>query len=105
MPIQQSRSRLASLWQSALDEATSKEGGGGGAAGFGARSGATKRPVDQDIVDNQDVVKNIEKLDFESIPIPNPPPPAPAVDIKSTVKFCSTIAFKLAEARVKAFFT
>src|ERR1700722_17355783 len=103
MPIQQSRSRRASLWQSALDEATAKQGGGG-AASFGPKK-AVKRPMDQDIVNNAEVVQAIEKHDFSNQQLPNPPPPKAAAGFKDSVKFCSTTAFKLAEARVKAFFT
>jgi hypothetical protein len=104
MPIQQSRSRDASLWQSALDEATAKESGGGAAA-LGAPKAITTRPIDQDITNNYDVVLEIQKQAFEGESVPQPSPPSPAAGVKDTIKFCSATAFKLAEARVKAFFS
>ena len=104
MPIQQSRSRAASLWQSALDEATAKESGGGAAA-LGGPKPMTRRPSDHDIAANYDVVKAIEAREFKGVPIPEPPALSAAAGIQDTVKFCSTTAFKLAEARVKAILT
>jgi len=50
MPIQQWRSRKASLWQSALDEAAAKESGGGAAALGGPLKPMTTRPLDQEVV-------------------------------------------------------
>lgn len=41
----------------------------------------------------------------QKLPVPDVPPPSPAAGIADTVKFCSTTAFKLAEAKVKAFLT
>ena len=105
MPIQQRRSREASLWQSALDEATAKESGGGAAALGGPRKAITKRPIDQDIVVNDQVAEAIQAQEFEGQAMPEPAPPSPAAGVQDTIKFCSTTAFKLAEARVKAIFT
>lgn len=104
MPIQQSRSSKASLWQSALDEVTAKESGSA-AASVGSLAGVTMRPMDRDIEATADVAKAIEAHEFSGEPLPIPAEPSPAAGIEDTVKFCSTTAFKLAEARVKAVFT
>src|SRR5580658_232160 len=104
MPIQQSRSREASLWQSALDEATAAQSGGG-AASLGAPSAVTRRPIDQDITDNYEVIKAIEEWEFDGTPIPDAAPPTPAAGVKDIIKFCSTTAFRLAEAKVRAVFS
>lgn len=104
MPIQQSRSRQASLWQSALDEATAKESGGAAASLSGAKR-ISKRAMDQDIAANHEVIKAIERQEFHGVALPDPLPPSPGAGIQDTVKFCSTTAFKLAEARLKAIFT
>ena len=105
MPIEQSRSRTASLWQSALDEATAKGSAGGAVSVAGARKPKIKRPMDQDIADNLPVIQAIEQREFKKRPLPKPRAPGPGVGISDTVKFCSITAFKLAEARVKAVFT
>jgi hypothetical protein len=104
MAIKQFRSRDASLWQSALDEAAARESRGGAAA-MGAPKTITKRPEDQDIIENYDVAAEIQKQYFEGTPVPQLPPPPPTVSVQDKIKFCSVTAFKLAEARVKAFFT
>ena len=104
MPIQQSHSRQASLWQSALDEATAKESGGAAASLSGAKR-TSKRVMDQDIAANDAVIKAIERQEFHGVALPDPLPPSPGAGIQDTVKFCSTTAFKLAEARLKAIFT
>jgi len=75
MPIQQRRSREASLWQSALDEATAKESGGGAAALGGPRRAITKRPIDQDIVVNDQVAEAIQAQEFEGQAMHEPAPP------------------------------
>jgi predicted phosphodiesterase len=105
MPIQQRRSMQASLWQSALDEATAKESGGGAAAFGGTGKPMTKRPMDQDIVANDEVTAAIEARDLKGQAMPEAAAPSAAAGVQDTVKFCSTTAFKLAEARVKAIFT
>jgi predicted phosphodiesterase len=104
MPIQQSRSRKASLWQSALDEATAKQSGGA-AASLSRAKRTSKRAMDQDMAANDPVIKAIERQELQGVVLPDPLPPSPAAGFQDTVKFCSTTAFKLAEARLKAIFT
>jgi len=102
--MQKLRSKRASLWQSALDEVTA--GSTGGAAAFGgAAPKVVKRPVDEDLATNEEVVKAIEELEFEGKKLPEPPAPSPAAGVADVAKFCSTTAFRLAEARLKSVFT
>jgi predicted phosphodiesterase len=61
--------------------------------------------MDQDIRANHEVVRAIEDREFNRTPMPQPSPPSPAAGVQDTIKFCSATAFRLAEARVKAFFT
>ena len=89
MPIQQSHSRQASLWQSALDEATAKESGGAAASLSGAKR-TSKRAMDQDIAANDAVIKAIERQEFQGVALPDPLPPSPGAGVQDTVKFCST---------------
>jgi len=104
MPIQQSRSRRASLWQSALDEATAKQSGAA-ATSLDRVKRVSRRAIDQDIAANDAVIKAIELQEFQGVALPDPPLPSPAAGIQDIVKFCSTTAFKLAEAKLKAIFT
>jgi|SRR5579863_1488481 len=108
-PMQQFRSVSASLWQSAVDEAIARKNAGASpAAGLGLPAGAgldlsVMRPdqSDPDIVQANSIARAVDAQE----PIPDAPPPSPAAGIADTIKFCSSAAFKLAEARVKAFFT
>ena len=102
--LKQFRGKRASLWQSAVDEVVAKEHAGSSpAAGFGQGTPHVKRPDqgDASILGGNDIA---EALDRDQ-DVPKVPPPGPAAGIGDTVKFCSTTALKLAEARVKAFFT
>jgi hypothetical protein len=103
-PIKQFRSVNASLWQSAVDQVIAKKNAGASAAaGLGAAPSGITRPdqTQPEIVQANEIAKAI---DDEAL-IPAIPMPSPAVGIADTLKFCSAAAFKLAEARVKAFFT
>jgi predicted phosphodiesterase len=104
MSIVQSRSAAASLWQSALDEATAKQSGPA-AASFGTANKIVTRPQNSEIDAHAEVAKAIEEQEFAGKPLPVLPGPSPAAGVQDVIKFCSTTAFKLAEARVKAFFT
>jgi predicted phosphodiesterase len=104
MPLEQFRSAKASLWQSALDEVTASQSGGA-AASVSATKRVASRPVDQDIVQNNSLARAIHDAEFNEQPLPSPAPPAAAAGLQDTAKFCATTAFKLAEARVRAFFT
>ena len=102
--MKQFRSRDASLWQSAVDEVVAKENAGSSpAAGLGAGTPRLKRPLqaEPEIAVNNDIAEAID----EERPVPAVPPPSPAAGIADTVRFCSTAAFRLAEARVKAALT
>jgi 3',5'-cyclic AMP phosphodiesterase CpdA len=102
--MKQFRKRDASLWQSAVDEVIAKENSASSpAAGFGGGTQAINRPPqgEPEIQHSNDIA---EAVDNEE-PVPSVPPPSPAAGAADTVKFCATAAFKLAEARVKAFFT
>jgi hypothetical protein len=102
--FKQFRTVKASLWQSAVDEVVAKENTGSSpAAGFGPGVVHIKRPdqTDPSMLSANDIAETID----QKLPVPDVPPPSPAAGIADTVKFCSTTAFKLAEAKVKAFFT
>ena len=103
--IKQFRSRDASLWQSAVDEVVAKENAGSSpAAGLGGGAAApVKRPPQgqAEIVVNNEIAETID----DGRPVATVQPPSPAAGFGDTVRFCSTAAFKLAEASVKAAFT
>jgi 3',5'-cyclic AMP phosphodiesterase CpdA len=102
--MKQFRTRDASLWQSAVDEVVAKENTASSpAAGFGGGTPAVKRPFqgEPEIEHSNDIAEAVNNGE----PVPTVPPPSPAAGAADTVKFCATAAFKLAEARVKAFFT
>jgi 3',5'-cyclic AMP phosphodiesterase CpdA len=103
-PMKQFRTVNASLWQSAVDKVVArKRRGASPAAGLGQSATSVTRPdqSDPDIVVGNDIALAVN----EQQPVPDVPPPSPAAGIGDVVRFCSTAAFKLAEARVKAFFT
>lgn len=110
--MKQFRSAKASLWQSAVDQVMARENAKKNAAsspaaslipGAGPVTADVKRPdqSDANIVHGNQIAAAIEA----EHPIPDAPAPSPAIAVSDTVKFCSAAAFKLAEARVKAFFT
>src|ERR1019366_8482665 len=102
-PIKQFRSANASLWQSAVDQVIArKNAGASAAAGLGITTQTVSRPdqAEPEIVQANEIAAAVDKG-----MIPSAAPPAAAVGITDTVRFCSTAAFKLAEARVKAFFS
>lgn len=102
--IKQFRSRDASLWQSAVDEVVAKENAGSSpAAGLGDTTAPVKRPPQgqAEIVVNNEIAEAIDGGE----PVATVAPPSPAAGFGDTVRFCSTAAFRLAEARVKAAFT
>ncbi|HZS56692.1 MAG TPA: metallophosphoesterase [Bryobacteraceae bacterium] len=104
MPLHQFRSVKASMWQSALDEVTVQQSGGG-AASLTAKKIVTTRPMDQDIATNNSVAQAIHDSEFGDQALPAVAPPSGAAGIQDTAKFCANTAFRLAEARVKAFFS
>jgi 3',5'-cyclic AMP phosphodiesterase CpdA len=99
----QFRGRNASLWQSAIDQATAKRSAGSPAAGFGPAGGSThlRRPqqTDAGIQFGNEIASAIDA----SAPVAQIEPPATvAVGVVDTVKFCATTAYRLAEAAIKA---
>ena len=102
-PIKQFRNANASLWQSAVDQVIArKDAGVSPAAGLGGTTQTVSRP---DQTEPEIVQANEIAAAFIEGTIPSVPPPSAAVGVTDTVRFCSIAAFKLAEARVKAFFT
>jgi calcineurin-like phosphoesterase family protein len=102
--LTQFRSRDASLWQSAVDEAVAKENAGSSpAADFGAPPGPTKRPPQDDVA--VQVGNDVAAAIANQQPVPVAPPPSAAAGFADTTRFCATTAFRLAEAKVKAAFT
>jgi 3',5'-cyclic AMP phosphodiesterase CpdA len=105
-PMKQFRNVHASLWQSAVDQVIAqKNAGRSPAAHLGAPSPAgpvvRPDPSTPEILQTNDIAEAIDA--GQSVPLA--PAPSPAAGFAGTVKFCSAAAFKLAEARVKAFFT
>lgn len=105
--MKQFRSRDASLWQSAVDEVIARENAGishalstAPLAGGGAR---IKRPPQQqpEVVINDSLADAIH----HKRPLPPVAPPSPAAGVADIIRFCSTAALRLAEARVTAAFT
>lgn len=102
--MKQFRNRDASLWQSAVDEIVAKEHAAvSAAAAIGSGDVRIRRPP-QDL--HEIVVTNeiAEAIDAGR-PIARVPGPSAAAGIADTVRFCSTAAFRLAEARVRAALT
>lgn len=105
--ITQFRGRNASLWQSAIDQATAKRTSSSPAAGFGGPRGASthlQRPAQTDraiqvcndiaaAIDQGNEVKHVE------------PPATTAAGVADTLEFCASTAYHLAEATIKAHFT
>ena len=103
-PIKQFRSANASLWQSAVDQVIArKEAGASPAASLAATPQTVARP-DQTLPEIVQANQIAAAIDEEGT-IPSATPPSAAVGITDTVRFCSAAAYKLAEARVKAFFS
>lgn len=99
--MKQFRTVNASLWQSAADEVVARKNAEASpAAGLGAAVPARPDQSDPIIVRANEIAQEVD----EQRPALETPPPSPAEAITDTVKFCSAAAFKLAEARVKAFF-
>ncbi len=103
--ITQFRGRNASLWQSAIDEATAKRTGGSPAAGFGGpRSSTLQRPdqTDRGIRVCNDIASAIDQgTGVKRVQ----PPASTAAGIVDTLEFCATTAYHLAEATIKAHLT
>ena len=104
-PIKQFRSANASLWQSAVDQVIAKkEAAASPAASLGVTPPTVVARPDQtlpEIVQANQIAAAID----EAGTIPTEVPSLAAVGITDTVRFCSVAAYKLAEARVKAFFS
>jgi hypothetical protein len=113
-PIKQFRTVNASLWQSAVDQviarsnaqAIARKNAVSPAAGLsphaGVSDGNLARP---DQSDEMMIHANAIAQALENGEIPETPAPSPAAGIVDTIGFCSATALRLAEARVKAFFT
>lgn len=105
-PMKQFRTVNASLWQSAVDEALAKAAAPSPAAGIGAHPGPAQgtiaRPDQSDpmVQQGNQIAAAIE----QGTPVAEAAL-SPAAGITDNAGFCSAAAFKLAEARVKAFFT
>src|SRR6266702_3681201 len=105
--ITQFRGRDASLWQSAIDQATAKRISSSPAAGFGGPRPASvhlQRPAQADrtiqlcndiaaAIDQGTEVKHVQ------------PPATTAAGVADTLEFCATTAYHLAEATIKAHLT
>lgn len=102
--LKQFHSRELSLWQSAADQIVSLENAGAQALDVGEAPAVT-RPTLSD-----PTILEVAALG-EAIDKGNPPPEEPQAVAAATLgigefaRFCSTTAFKLAQARVKAIFT
>lgn len=102
--LKQFRSRELSLWQSAADQVVSKENAGAQALDLGEAPALTRPDL------GDPTILQVAGL-CEAIEQGHPPPEAPpeiaaaTLGIGDFLKFCSTTAFKLAEARVKAILT
>jgi hypothetical protein len=104
--MKQYRGRNASLWQSAIDQATAKRSAGSPAAGFGPAPGPVhlQRPAqaDRGIQICDEIAMAIDSgTEVERVP----PPATAAAGVVDTVKFCATTAYHLAEATIKAHLT
>jgi hypothetical protein len=102
-PIKQFRSPDASLWQSAVDQVIARKNAGASpAAGLGGTTQAVTRPdqTEPEIAQANQIAGAVDHGNIPAVPAPSA-----AVGITDTVRFCSTAAFRLAEARVKAFFS
>ena len=104
--IKQFRGRNASLWQSAIDQATAKRTTGSPAAGFGGPRPAVhlQRPPQDDhaIQVCNDIAAAIDQGgEVQRVQ----PPSTAAAGVVDTLQFCATTAYHLAEATVKAHFT
>ena len=103
--LKQYRSRNASLWQSAVDRVVADSTAAASpAAAFGnIPSVAIERPSQDNamVAIGNDLAA---ALDCDTLP-EIPAPPGPAAGFIETVAFCSKTALRIAEARVKSFFT
>src|SRR3569833_2626260 len=92
----QFRGRNASLWQSAIDQATAKRNSSSPAAGFGAGPGATHLQRPQQTDAGIQAGNELASLMDVSAPIARVEPPATtSAGLVDTVKFCSTTAYHL----------
>jgi hypothetical protein len=102
--IKQFRTVNASLWQSAVDQVIAqKNAASSPAAGLTPTVAHVTRPdqSDPEIASASDIAEAADRQQ----PVQAVPPPSAAAGVADMVKFCSTTAFRIAEARVKAFFT
>lgn len=107
-PIKQFRTVNASLWQSAVDQVIARNNTAASpAAGLSPQAGVSGGNLIRPDQSNEMIAhaNRIAQALEDGTGIPEAPPPSPAAAIAGTVEFCSATAFKLAEARVKAFFT
>jgi hypothetical protein len=102
--MKQFRSRDASLWQSAVDEVIAREHAGAVRTASIAGGAPTIRRPPQRLPEIE-INNSLAEAIHRKRPVPAVPPPSPAADIIDTIRFCSTAALRLAEARVTAAFT
>ncbi|MBM3814575.1 MAG: hypothetical protein FJW20_23360 [Acidimicrobiia bacterium] len=104
MSIKQHRSKEASLWQSAVDEIVSKAKAGGATLSEGGTAPVNRTELDDPFMA---AANNIAGQVDQGVAPPTPQAPADVatLGVAEVVEFCSTTAFKLAEAKVKAIFS
>ncbi len=102
--MKQFRGRDASLWQSAVDEVVAKETAGTSPAADLQTTPAPVRRPDSSRIEILHADAIAEIVD-QCKDVPSVALPPPAGGVAETVKYCSTAAFKLAEAKVRALFT
>jgi hypothetical protein len=110
--MKQFRNVDASLWQSAVDEViandqvlANKYAGASPAASLGTLAPWVPVVRPDPSIPEMVQANNIAEAIDAGQPVPLAPVPSPAAGVTGTVKFCSAAAFKLAEARIRAFFT
>ena len=102
----QFRGRNASLWQSAIDQATAKRSAGSPAAGFGPVDGMRNLPRPPQGDSAVQYGNEMASLIDASSPVAKiGAPSTAAAGVVDTLKFCATTAYQLAEAAIKAHLT
>jgi len=96
--------RDACLWLSAVDKMTAMESAGRSAtaAQTGAAAPALRPAPTKEVTASESVAKAVEQ---HTLAVAAAPPPGAAAAVGDTVKYCATMAFKLGEAKVSAFFS